>query len=73
MVEEFIASIVEPRKETLKELIAGCRAELSLVQYYYGCNPGFHFSQNALRTISYIGAEIDVDIYCFDEDEQENA
>lgn len=65
LVEEYVTQVVEPRKDTLKDVIATCSAELSVVQYYYsGCNPGFHLSSKALNILSHIGAEIDVDIYC---------
>jgi len=64
-VEEFMSHIVEPRKDILKEVVATCSAELSVVQYYYsGCNPGIHLSVKTLSTLSYIGVEVDVDIYC---------
>ena len=69
LVEEFMANTIEPRKEILRGVIATCSAELSIVQYYYsGCNPGIHLSHRTLDTLSYIGAEVDIDIYCLDED-----
>lgn len=65
LVEEFMAHVVEPRKGALKEIIATCSGELSVVQYYYsGCNPGFHLSAKTLSLLSHIGIEVNVDIYC---------
>jgi hypothetical protein len=65
LVEEFMAQVVEPRKDALKEVIATCSGELSVVQYYYsGCNPGFHLSAKTLSLLSHTGVEVDVDIYC---------
>jgi len=74
LAEEFIAHIVEPRKDVLKDVIATCSGELSVVQYYYsGCNPGFHLSSKALNILSHIGAEIDVDIYCLASEAEDRA
>ena len=74
LIEEFMAQIVEPRMDALREVIATCGAELSVVQYYYtGCNPGVHFSRRTVNTLAYIGAEIDVDIYCLSEDGADHA
>jgi len=65
LVEEFMAHVVVPRKDALKDVIATCSGELSVVQYYYsGCNPGFHLNTKTLSILSYIGIEVDVDIYC---------
>lgn len=70
IVEEFVAEVIEPRKEILRELITACSAELSVAQYYYtGHNPGIHFSRKVLGVLEYVGAEIDVDIYCLADDD----
>lgn len=69
LAEEFIATVVEPRKETIKQLLARCSGELSVVQYLReGCNPGFHLGHAALSTLCNIEVELDLDIYCLAED-----
>ena len=74
LIEEFMVQIVEPRMDDLRDVIATCSAELSVVQYYYtGCNPGVHFSRKTLNTLAYIGAETDVDIYCLADDDADHA
>lgn len=41
LVEEFMAAVVKPRKNVLKDVVSSCNAELSIIQYYVtGRNPG---------------------------------
>lgn len=69
-VDHFISQVLSQKKSKLKEVIATCEAELSIVLYYYsGSNPGFHFSNKNLQLIAEIGAELDLDIYCLSESE----
>ena len=70
-VDHFIEGIIKPKEEKLKNIIASCEAEFSIVQYYYcGCNPGLHFDNEKLHLISNIGASLDIDIYCLSESEE---
>lgn len=69
-IEYFIEKIIRPRQEKLKNIIETCEAEFSIVQYYYtGCNPGFNHQNKIIKTLGYIGADLDIDIYCLEEDE----
>ncbi len=71
-VNQFIDNIIKPKEEKLKDIITSCEAELSIVQYYYcGCNPGFHFDNEKLQSITNIGASLDLDIYCLSESEKD--
>ena len=71
-VDQFIDSILKPNQTKLKNIIATCEAEFSIVQYYYsGCNPGLHFDNAKLKIVSDIGASLDIDIYCLSETEEE--
>lgn len=70
LAAEFIATVLEPRKEALKQVLSGCSGEFSVVQYLNnGCNAGFHLGRSALRTICDLGIELDVDIFCLAKDE----
>jgi hypothetical protein len=72
-VDEFLSVVVNPRKEIIKEMSKECYCEFSVAQYVYdGCNPGFHFSKDALALIHYIGAELDLDIYCLADSENQS-
>ena len=74
LVEEFFLKVVEPKKDILRNILMKSSGELSVVQYLYqGCNPGLHINSGDLTTLNYIGAELDIDIYCMSENGQENA
>ena len=71
-VDQFIDSIIKPNQTKLRNIIATCEAEFSIVQYYYsGCNPGLHFDNAKLKIVSDIGASLDIDIYCLSETEKD--
>ena len=70
LVEEFLLNVIVPKKDILRNILTKHRGELSVVQYlYHGCNPGLHINNDGLAILNYIGAELDVDIYCMSEDE----
>ena len=70
-INHFIETIIEPRKEKLKEIIKTCEGEFSIVQYYYdGCTPGYNFENKYLKTICEIGADLDIDIFCLGEEDE---
>ena len=72
-IDDFIDSIIKPRLLIIKELTASCDSEFSIVQYLYdGCNPGLHFDNSRLKIITAIGAEIDIDIYNFNDSEKDS-
>ena len=66
-IDEFIDNVIKPRQEKIKEIVANCDCEISIVQIIYeGCNPGLHLDNGRLKILTDIGAEIDVDIYVLD-------
>lgn len=67
--DTFVVTVIEPRKAVLKEILSLASGELSVVQYYRGCNPGMHLNVQSVAVLGEIGLEIDVDLYCFPEDE----
>jgi hypothetical protein len=65
IADEFLAQIIAPKKDVIKAIAETCYCEFSVVQYVYdGCNPGFHFTKESLGLIHFIGAELDIDVYC---------
>jgi hypothetical protein len=72
LVDQFIDNIIKPRHDKIKNIMASCESEFSVVQYFYdGCNPGLHFDKQKLQIISSIGASLDIDIYCLSKAEEE--
>ena len=70
LVHEYVSTVISPHRETIRQVIDFCEAEFSIAQYYFeGHNPGIHLDSIDLASISYIGAELDIDIYCLAEDE----
>lgn len=69
LIDKFIEDVVLLRKEVLKDLSAQCAIEFFVgVNYYKEGNPGFHFNLHEIAILSYIGAELDIDLYCFNDD-----
>lgn len=73
-IDAHLANIFEqiaPYTNAIKKLVetTTCEAELSIGQYYYHCNPGFHFTTEHLNKLAEIGAELDLDVYTLEEDE----
>jgi hypothetical protein len=65
VVERFVNEIVKPRTEQIKTLAESTDAEFKIVQYYYaGCNPGYHFTTDTMRSLITANLEMDIDTYC---------
>jgi len=70
IVEKFVDEIIRPRTEQIKALTNIVEAEFKIVQYYYdGCNPGYHFTIQTMRTLIAANLEMDIDTYCLYEEE----
>lgn len=64
LADKFIEDVILVKKETFKELSAKCEIEFFIgVNYYNEVNPGFHFDLAKMKLLSYIGAELDIDLY----------
>nr|WP_319399136.1 DUF4279 domain-containing protein [uncultured Carboxylicivirga sp.] len=70
LLDLFFKEIIIPRIELLKELKSQCKIlRLTMVQYYYtGHNPGFTLTNEQIKILADINAEIDIDVYCLCED-----
>jgi hypothetical protein len=70
-IEDFLKTIIEPRKDAIRKISNDCYCEFSISQHLYkDWNPGFHFTRTTLELLQYIGAEIDMDIYCFPDSQE---
>jgi len=66
LIDGFVKEIIYPRKEVLKALSNQCALEFFVGIDYYGIvNPSFHFESELITILSDIGAELDMDLYCF--------
>lgn len=69
LVSEFLKKHIIPRKKDIKETVANCEGELSIVQYVNeGCNPGLHFKKEEIALLANMGLELDIDLYCLADD-----
>ena len=63
-INAYIEKIIEPRPEIIKNIIAKCQSEFSIVQYLYkGGNPRLHINNEKLLILAQIGTAIDIDFY----------
>jgi hypothetical protein len=65
VAEKFVDQVIKPRIEEIRALTEQIEAEFKIVQYYYdGCNPGYHFTANTMKTLVAANLEMDIDTYC---------
>jgi len=69
-INDFFETVIEPRFEIIKDISSKSEiTRLIIVQYYYtGCNPGYSLNKKEVKMLAEINAEIDIDIYCLNED-----
>jgi hypothetical protein len=72
-IDQFFSEIIIPRLNEIKEISQKCRiTRLIIIQYYYKShNPGCVFEKEQIKILAEINAEVDIDIYCLYEDEDE--
>lgn len=71
LIDKFFKEILIPRLGSIKEIGLNCKTvRFIIVQYYYtGHNPGYGFEKEQIKILADLNAEINIDIYCFCEDE----
>jgi hypothetical protein len=66
LVNKFINEIVDTRKDILQKISKRSRIEFFIgINYYQEANPSFHFEIQTINLFSYIGFELDIDLYQF--------
>lgn len=72
LIDKFFKEVITPRLDSIKEIGLNCETtRFLIVQYYYtGHNPGYGFEKEQIKLLADINAEIDMDIYCLCEDEE---
>lgn len=68
---EKLLEMVEPYKGVIANLANKYFGELSIGIYNYDMRPGIHIDKLILKQISDLNLEIDIDIYCFGEKDEE--
>ena len=64
LFNDFIETIILPRKEFLVELSKTCNIEIAIsIHYYDGVTPSFHFDSKSFKILQEFNAELDIDIY----------
>ncbi len=70
-LEEHLASLVQklaPFKDKLKSLAGMFYVQCTIVLETRAANPGLHLPATSVSFLAEIGACVDIDIYCFDEE-----
>lgn len=64
-----LSRLLTTREAELRSIMGHSEAEIGIVMYCTTWNPGVHIDREVLRQLGSLGIELDVDIYCVDEEQ----
>jgi hypothetical protein len=66
---EALVGVLEPRAHVIQTLASRYSAGINCVGYYYGSNPGLHFSASLIERIAALKVAVDFDLYNYGEED----